>query len=115
MNFELSLPVFTDTEEERTIWFEEIYARCVDLAPEEMLTVFQFGKKFDAILEIIKDSDYNPDTNTENFVRIWTLQYGDTGSMEIVDESEYIPLIPNKDALFKELNRIWENEDFCTD
>lgn len=114
MQYEINMPVIKTTEE-KSAWFQTIYEMSKDLAPEETLTVFEFGKKGDCLLEIIKDTDYNPKTGSDNIIRIWTVQKGESGIMEDVDKSDYILIPENKDYLFTELARIWEGEDLGID
>ncbi len=72
---------------------------CLELAADDHLTVFDFGKKCDLILDIFKDAD--------DMVKVHTSQTQNEIVVE-VDETEHID-IPD---LEQELRRIYEYHDY---
>lgn len=89
--------------------FDTIIDYCNDLAANEKLEVFEFGKNCDLVLHIYKDEEYNPkkDKNYSNIVRITTAQNG-----EWVDDTEDTYVTDG--SLYRELERIYNYQDFGT-
>ena len=82
---------------------------CNDLAANEKLEVFEFGKNNDLVLHIYKDEEYNAskDKDYSNLVRISTAKDG-----KWVDDTEDIYV--TDDSLYRELERINSYEKFST-
>ena len=82
---------------------------CNDLAANEKLEVFEFGKNNDLVLHIYKDEEYDAskDKDYSNLVNISTAKDGkwvdDTGNIYVTDGS-----------LCRELERINSYEKFST-
>ena len=82
---------------------------CNDLAANEKLEVFEFGKNNDSVLHIYKDEEYDAskDKDYSNLVNISTAKDGkwvdDTGDIYVTDGS-----------LCRELERINSYEKFST-
>lgn len=82
---------------------------CNDLAANEKLEVFEFGKNNDLVLHIYKDEEYDAskDKDYSNLVNISTAKDGkwvdDTGNIYVTDGS-----------LYRELERINRYEKFST-
>lgn len=89
--------------------FATIIDYCNDLAANEKLEVFEFGKNCDLVLHIYKDEEYNPkkDKDYSNIVRISTAQNG-----EWVDDTEDTYVMDG--SLYRELERIYNYQDFRT-
>ena len=88
---------------------QEIIDYCNDLAANEKLEVFEFGKNNDLVLHIYKDEEYDAskDKDYSNLVNISTAKDGkwvdDTGDIYVTDGS-----------LCRELERINSYEKFST-
>lgn len=89
--------------------FDTIIDYSNDLLPDEKLEVFEFGKNCDLVLHIYKDEEFNPDIDKDysNLVTISTAQNG-----EWVDDTEDIYV--TDDSLYRELERIYNYQDFET-
>jgi hypothetical protein len=78
---------------------------CNDLAANEKLEVFEFGKNNDLVLTIFKDEDFDAskDKDAWNLVMISVAKDGkyveDTGDIYVTD-----------DSLYKELERIYDHD-----
>lgn len=81
---------------------------CNDLEAGEKLEVFEFGEKFDLVLHIYKDEEFDAsDEDVMNLVTIHTARDGswvdDTGDTYVTDG-----------ALHRELERINQYKEFAT-
>ena len=97
---------------DKEAWVNSIIEWCDGLDAEDYLYVWDFGANGDLKLEILKDSDYDRDVDSDkwNMVRIYTLQINSDGILELVDDTEDTYVTDG--SLYRELERIWNYEDF---
>ena len=90
-------------------WFNSIIETCHDMEANDVLHVYNFGENKDLILDIYKDEGYDPNLSKINWdmVTIATVQYG-----KVVDDTDDTYVTDG--SLWKELERIWNYEEFMT-
>jgi|GEM_PF-888716 len=78
---------------------------CNDLAANEKLVVFEFGKNNDLVLHIYKDEDFDASKDEDyNFVRISVITNGQ--GIEDIQEDIYV----TDGSLQRELERIYDHD-----
>lgn len=89
--------------------FDLIVNYCNDLAANEKLEVYEFGRNRDLVLHIYKDEDFDTSKSQDlyNLVRISAAKSG-----KWVDDTEDIYVTDG--SLYKELNRIFNYKNFAT-
>ena len=92
----------------RDDWFNDIIDICSNMEANDVCYVYDFGINGDLKLNIYKDEDYKANTDEYNMVVINTSQLNSEEYLEPVDDTEDIHI----SELWKELERIWNYEDY---
>ena len=107
-----SVPVVDCGAVNKEEWFDGIVERCDDMEAEDVLVVYDFGKNGDLLLNIYKDEEYRGG-DYYNIVRIYTDQLNpEMQVLEPVDDTGDIYVTDG--SLERELERIWNYDDFFT-
>ena len=102
-------PAMGSTRIDKERVFADLIESCDDLNDCDNLIVYNFGVNGDLMLDILKDSEYDPESGEYNIVTITTSQKKDM-VIQYVDDTEDTYVTDG--SLEKELERIWNYQNF---